>query len=104
MMKYVSYSHYFTWRHWAVLYVIMAILSAAPFLSVILGSILSQAFNCGSLSDGLTPDCPGGSVIQVLFAFGWLGLITFPFGGFLTILLVIANILWYFTHKSGQDR
>jgi hypothetical protein len=43
-------------------------------------------------------------VIEILFTVGWLGLITFPFGIFLGILFVIANLLWYFTRQSGQDR
>ncbi|MFZ3032219.1 MAG: hypothetical protein WA082_04240 [Candidatus Moraniibacteriota bacterium] len=103
-MKYVSYSHYFTWRHWVVIYAIMALFSFAPLLSVMLASVIGHALGCGSLGEGMTADCPGGGVLQVLFTLGWFGLITFPFGGFLTILLLIANILWYFTHKSGQDR
>ncbi len=103
-MKYFSYSHYFTWRHWGVLYGLVALFSFAPLLSVILASFLSRALGCGEVEGVFTPNCPGGGVIEVLFTVGWLGLITFPFGIFLGILFVIANLLWYFTRQSGQDR
>lgn len=103
-MKYVSYSRYFTWRHWTVIYAIVAIFSFSPLLSVMLASVIGHALGCGNLGEGMAADCPGGSVLQVLFTLGWFGLITFPFGIFLAFLIIIANILWYFTHKSGQDR
>ncbi len=103
-MKYLSYSHYFTWRHWSLLYLIVAVLSFAPLLSVVLATTLAQLLGCGDVNEGSTPNCSGGSVIEVLFLLGWFGLITFPFGIFLGILLIAANLLWYFTRKSGQDR
>lgn len=103
-MKYLSYSHYFTWHHWVVIYAILAIVSFAPLLSVVIAAVFGQEFGCGDVTEGLTVECPGRSVLQFFFSLGWLGLITFPFGIFLGILLAIANILWYFTRKSGQDR
>ena len=103
-MKYLSYSHYFTWRHWGVLYGLVALFSFAPLLSAIVASFLSRVLGCGEANEVFAPNCPGGSVIEVLFLLSWFGLITFPFGIFLGFLLIIANLLWHFTRKSGQDR
>ena len=103
MMKYFSYSHFFTWRHWFLVYTIVAIISAAPLILVIFGSLLGHALGCGALGESSVPDCPGGSVIYVLFVSGWFGLITFPFGAFIMIFLALANVPWYFTRKSGEN-
>lgn len=103
-MKYVSYSQYFTWKHWTVVYAIVTIFSFAPLLSVILSSVLSRLLGCDTANEGSAAGCRGEGILSVLFALGWLGLITFPFGGFLMILLIVANILWYFSHKSGETQ
>ncbi len=84
-------------------YAIVAIISAAPLILVIFGSLLGHALGCGALGESSVPDCPGGSVIYVLFVSGWFGLITFPFGAFIMIFLALANVLWYFTRKSGEN-
>lgn len=102
-MKYVSYSHYFTWRHWVIVYALLVILSFAPLFSVAVASFLGKDLGCGDIIAGMSSDCSNGTV-KVLFELGWLGLITLPFGGFLAILFIIANIIWHFKRKSGQDR
>lgn len=101
-MKYFSLLATYTWKHWLVTYALVAFFSFAPLLSVVAGSLLGKALGCGVVSEGVTLPCPGGSLIEGLYIAGWFGLITFPFGAFVAILLVIANILWYFTRKSGE--
>ncbi len=103
-MKYQSFSHYFTWKHWALIYTLLAVVSFLPLLCIVIATTLSQALGCGDINYGAAPDCRGGSVLYTFFVMGWFGgLVTFPFGGFLAILLIIANLLWYFTRKSGED-
>lgn len=84
-------------------YALVAIISAAPLILVIFGSMLAHALGCGDVNESSVPDCPGGSVIYVLFVSGWFGLITFPFGVFIMIFLALANLLWYFGRHKGAE-
>jgi|GEM_PF-5415698 len=101
-MKYFRLLHTYTWRHWVITYTLVAIFAFSPLLFVMAGSAISQGLGCNDITDP-PPSCPGASIISVLFAMVWLGLITFPFGGFVAILLALANILWYFSRKSCQS-
>ncbi|MBP6929602.1 MAG: hypothetical protein KBB77_01565 [Candidatus Moranbacteria bacterium] len=101
-MKYFSLLATYTWKHWLVTYALVALFSGAPLLSVVAGSLLGKTLGCGEISETSTPNCTGGSVIESLYIIGWFGIITFPFGAFVMGLLIIANILWYFTRKSGE--
>jgi len=100
-MKYISLLATYTWKHWLVTYVMVAFFSSLPLFSVIVGSLLGKFLGCNDAGE----DCLAGrgQVIPTLLMMGWLGLVTFPFGGFLIMLLIIANVLWYFTRKSGVD-
>lgn len=102
-MKYVSYSHYFTWKHWVIVYAILVVFSFAPLFSVAVASYFGKDLGCDGVIAGIGADCSN-STITLLFKLGWLGLVTLPFGGFLALLVIIANIIWHFTQKSGQDR
>lgn len=86
-----------------IVYALLVILSFAPLFSVAVASFLGKDLGCGDIIAGMSSDCSNGTV-KVLFELGWLGLITLPFGGFLAILFIIANIIWHFNRKSGQDR
>jgi hypothetical protein len=101
-MKYFSYSHFFTWKHWGILYLVVVILMSLPLISVIFSSLVSHGLGC-ELRENTVPDCPGGSVLSVLSMTGWLGLITFPFGLFLLIVLALANVLWYLGRHSDSE-
>ena len=84
-----------------ITYTLVAIFAFSPLLFVMAGSAISQGLGCNDITDP-PPSCPGASIISVLFAMVWLGLITFPFGIFLLLFFMAANALWYFTRKSGQ--
>ncbi len=103
-MKYLSLLATYTWKHWIITYVLVIFFATIPILSVMLGSLLGKMFGCDNMSDALIPDCSNQRGIEILFVIGWFGLITFPLGGFILILLIIANILWYFSRKSGQSQ
>ena len=103
-MKYLSLLATYTWKHWIVTYALVIFLAIFPLLSVVLGSLLGKMFGCDQMSDVLIPGCPNQKGIEILFIVGWFGLITFPFGGFVLILLIIANFLWHFSRKSGQSQ
>lgn len=103
-MKYYSLLATYTWKHWLVTYALVALFSFAPLLSVIIGSLLGRAFGCEDINEGSVPNCPGGDVVYTMLVIGWFGLVTFPLGGFIGIVLVIGNVLWYFTRQDGADQ
>lgn len=101
-MKYLSLFATYTWKHWLVIYALVALFSFFPLLSVIAGSLLGKALGCGAVTENVPLHCPAGSTIENLSSIGFFGLITFPVGVCVTILLVIGNILWYFTRDNGE--
>lgn len=103
-MRDLSYSYYYTWRHWVIAYLLVTIFIFTPVFIAFAALILSTVLGCGDVSEDISPDCSGGSILYGMYVTGWFGLLTFPFGIFLALIVIIANVIWYFTKKSGAEQ
>lgn len=97
--------HDFIRRHkWGMGYGAVALFTIAPFLSLILGVLISPLLGCElmGMNEGTVPDCPGGELVYVLFVSSWYALFTLPAGVIALALLVLAHlIVWYRARRTG---
>lgn len=93
----------FPWLRYVVVVALILLVSLAPLGSAVFASVIAEAWGCPLDERSVHPCMIGGTdwgrTLSNLFVFGWLGLVTIPFGllGLLVQFLtfVVHRILWW---------